>query len=166
MPSASLRSTCKIPGLCAQFVLILYSASQLHPLFFPLFEIQTVLLQVLPLFSSQSFLLVHSVLPLQYVRWSLSFVAFIFFSNAVIANSLIYVGHSPVPYMLCHYSETVFCRHFEYIPGYIIVSCSPFTPHPLASIFHFSSQNIRAFSSPSTSTSVSTSRFSGRLGQP
>jgi len=64
---------------------------------------------------------------------------------------------------LCHNSEFTFSQQLQYIPGCIIIPCSLLIPHFLDGFFHFTLQNIRAFSSASTSSSGSTSRFSGWL---
>ena len=74
--------------------------------------------------------------------------------------SFIYVADQ-----LCHNSETIFSHQLQYIPGCVIITCSLLSPHFLDGFFHFTSQNIRPFSSASTSSSGSTTKFSGRLGR-
>jgi hypothetical protein len=46
---------------------------------------------------------------------------------------------------LCHNFETIVSRQFEFLPRYIIISCSLLIHHLLDSFFHFTSQNTMAF---------------------
>lgn len=112
--SANTLSKHRIFYLCLKWVLILFSASQWHPCFLPLFQVQCDLHQVRSQFSSVLFQsMLSAILDTRVitviVRWQLQFVAFGFFFKLIILIAMKSPGHSLVQYgLLCYQSHTIF----------------------------------------------------------
>ena len=85
-----------------KFVLILFSASQMHPYFLnPNWSFSSTSSIFLSVLLLSILVIIFAVCPMRkIVRWSLHFVAFGFFFNAIIVASTKSLGHSPFSHML------------------------------------------------------------------
>ena len=119
------------------------------------------------IFSSILLLSIHATILALCATRLLHFVVYGFFFKATDATLVQSLGPSTVSYIadqLCHYSQTIFCQQFKYIPR---TSSFPAAVVSLISLIAFSTllhKTQGPFSSGSTSPSGSTFRISGWLG--